>query len=316
MPARARAGLFIHFLRALGLLVLFSFLYGAWAVTSEYFLWQHGQQLERQVQTEQITDPEQIWSRWTELSRSNPSSWLLYGPRKLVRQKLLDAADYVIGTYRNNSQSVYEKDWERARTMAARALAVDPDDAARYRLRLAEGHLARINGTAHYSIPELNLAVEKFTEAQHLMPKAPDPELGLARVYVYGLKDIDRAYQALEQAEKLGYPLGNRERLQLADGYLARADGLWWDSRKVRGMPQEKEQIQRAADDYQRALKLYQEIAPYGNANSGILRVGMSLVAVQFRLHQLAPPSGNAGPASGPPPGASETPEGLSHKEH
>jgi serine/threonine protein kinase len=314
--ARSRVGLFVYFLRALGLMVLFSFLYGAWAVTSEYFLWEHGQQLERQVETEQLTDPDQIWSRWTELSRSNPSSWLLYGPRKLVRQKFLDAADYVIGTYRNNSQSVYEKDWERARTMAARALAVNPDDAARYRLRLAEGHIARINGTAHNSIPELNLAVEKFTEAQRLMPRAPDPELGLARVYVYGLKDIDRAYQALEQAAKLGYPLGNREKLQLADGYLARGDSLWWDSRKVRGMPQEKEQIQRAADDYQRALKLYQEIAPYGNANSGILRVGVSLVAVEFRLHQLAPPSGNAGPSSGLPAGASQTPEGLPHKEH
>ena len=39
------------------------------------------------------------------------------------------------------------------------------------------------------------------------MPNSPDPELGLARVYVYGLKDIDRAYQALQEAEKRGYKL-------------------------------------------------------------------------------------------------------------
>jgi tetratricopeptide (TPR) repeat protein len=268
-------------------MILASMLYGAWAVTSEYFLWKRGQQLERNVETEQVTDPDQIWSRWTELSKGNPSSWLLYGPRKVVRQKFLDAADYVIGTYRNNSQAVYEKDWERVRAMASHALALDPDNPARFRLRLAEGQIARINGTAHSSTPELNLAVEKFTEAQHLMPKSPDPELGLARVYVYGLKDMDRAYQALQLAAKLGYPLGNREKAQLADGYRARADALWWDSRTVRGMPQEKDQIQRAADDYQRALQLYQEIAPYGNANGGILRVGVSLVAVEFRLHQL-----------------------------
>jgi tetratricopeptide (TPR) repeat protein len=271
---------------------LASFLYAAWAVTSDYFLWKHGQQLERQVEAEQLTDPEQIWSRWTELSKGNPSSLLLYGPRKVVRQKLLDAADSVINTYRTDSQGVYEKDWERARNMAARALSLDPDNAARYRLRLAEGHLARINGTAHSSTAELNRAVEKFTEAQHLMPKSPDPELGLARVYVYGLKDMDRADQTLQVAAKLGYPLGNREKAQLADGYRSRADGLWWDSRKVRGMPQERDQIQRAADDYKRALDLYQEVAPYGNANAGILRVGLSLAAVEFRLHQLEPPSG------------------------
>jgi eukaryotic-like serine/threonine-protein kinase len=291
---KPRPNLFVNFMRALGILILLSFLYGAWAVTSEYLLWKHGQQFERAIETEQITNPDEIWARWTELSKGNPSSWLLYGPRKLVRQRFLDAADRVIDTYRTDSQAVYEKDWERARTFAQRALAVDPDSAARYRLRLAEGQIARINGTAHNSIPELNLAVEDFNEAQRLMPKSPDPELGLARVYVYGFKDIDRAYQALQQAAKLGYSLGNREKQQLADGYRARADSIWWDSRKVRGMPEEKDQIERAADDYKHALQLYQQIAPYGNANDGIVRVGISLVAVEFRLHQLGPDKENA----------------------
>ena len=41
---------------------------------------------------------------------------------------------------------------------------------------------------------------------------------------MYGLNDIDKAYQALQQAEKRGYPLGNREKAQLADGYRDRAD--------------------------------------------------------------------------------------------
>jgi eukaryotic-like serine/threonine-protein kinase len=291
---KQRPSLFVNFMRATGVVILLSFLYGAWAVTSEYMLWKHGQQFERAIETEQITNPDDIWARWTELSKGNPSSWLLYGPRKLVRQRFLDAADRVIDTYRTNSQAVYEKDWERARAFAQRALAVDPDNAARYRLRLAEGQIARINGIAHNSIPELNLAVEDFNEAQRLVPKSPDPELGLARVYVYGFKDIDRAYQALQQAAKLGYSLGNREKQQLADGYRARADSIWWDSRKVRGMPEERDQIGRAADDYKRALQLYQQIAPYGNANDGIVRVGISLVAVEFRLHQLGPDKENS----------------------
>jgi len=279
--------------RILAALALASVLYGAWAITSEYLLYQHGQQLERDLQTEAVTDLDQVWARWTELSNGHPSSLLLIGPRRLVKQKFLAVADHVISIYRNDSQQVYEKDWERARTMAARALSVDPDDTTRAKLRLCEGHLARINGTAHGTLAELNRAVDKFNEAQQLMPKSPDPELGLARVYVYGLKDLDRAYQSLQQAAKLGYPLGNREKSQLADGYRARADRLWWDSRNVRGLPQEKDQIERVEDDYKRALDLYQGIAPYGNANDGIVRVEKSLESVGSRLDQIALGSSN-----------------------
>jgi serine/threonine-protein kinase len=292
---RSRPGFFGYMTRAVAVLVFASLLYGVATLVSDYFLWKHGQQLERDIQTEQLTDPDQIWARWTELSKGNPSSLLLHGPRKLVKQKLLEAADHVIANYRSDSQAVYQKDWERARTMASHALAVDPDDATRARLRLAEGHIARINGTARNSNSDLNLAVEKFGEAQRLMPKSPDPQLGLARVYVYGFKDVDRAYQAFEEAAKRGYPLGNREKSQLADGYRARADREWWDSRNVRGTPQEKDDIQRVADDYKRAFDLYREVAPYGNSSGGMARVGLSLVAVELRLHQLDGGSGNEG---------------------
>jgi eukaryotic-like serine/threonine-protein kinase len=288
-----KSRVFGRFLRAVAVLALATILYGSWVVISDYLLYEHGQQLERDVQTEQLTDLNQIWTRWMELSNGHPSSLLLIGPRRLVKQKFVTAADLVIGTYRDDAQQVYEKDWERARTMAGRALAMDPDDATRGKLRLCEAHLARINGTAHNNVAELNLAVEKFKEAQQLMPKSPDPQLGLARVYVYGLKDIDRAYQALQQANRLGYSLGNREKAQLADGYLARADRGWWDSRNVRGLPQEQDEILRAKDDYQRALQLYQEIAPYGNANDGIVRVEQSLDSVDSRLDQITHGGGN-----------------------
>jgi tetratricopeptide (TPR) repeat protein len=165
---------------------------------------------------------------------------------------------------------------------------VDPEDSVRGKLRLCEGHLARINGTSHRSAQELNLAVEKFDEAQKLLPKSPDPELGLARVYVYGLKDIDKGYEALQEAQKRGYQLGNREKLLLADGYRDRADRLWWDSRNVRGLAAEKDQIQKAADDYKRAEELYQGISPWGKSIVNLVRVRLSLESVNFRLGQIA----------------------------
>src|SRR5664279_2182186 len=286
--AAPTAGAYGVTMRVLLFLLLAGVLYGGWVLTSNYLLYQHGQQLAREVEAEQLTDLDQIWARWTELSRGNASSFLLHGPRKVVKQKFVAATDHVIDTYRNNeSQLIYEKEWERARTMAARALAVDPEDSARGKLRLSEGHLARINGTTHRSPQELSLAVEKFDEAQKLLPKSPDPELGLARVYVYGLKDIDKGYEALQQARKRGYALGNRENSLLADGYRDRGDRLWWDSRNVRGLPPEKDQIQRAADDYKRAEELYQGISPWGKAIVNLIRVRLSLESVNSRLQQI-----------------------------
>jgi serine/threonine-protein kinase len=275
--------------RVIASLLLILMGWGGYATASSYLLWKRGRTLDRDVSAELVTDPDQIWTRWVELSRGSPSSLLLWGARRTVRQHLTEAADHVINSYRiNESQPVYEKDWERARAYLAHALELDPGDASvRGRLRLVEGHLARIRGTNQHSAPLLNDAVVKFGEAQQLLPKLPDPQLGLARVYVYGLRDIDKAYDALEQAGRHGYKLGNREKGLLADGYRDRADRLWWDSRNIRGLPQEKDQIRRAADDYRRALELYQGIVPYGNASANIVRVERSLESVDFRLQQL-----------------------------
>ena len=276
-------------MRALAVFALIAMVAAAWEAVSDLRLYQRGKEFEHDVAAEQITDPNQIWDRWAQLSRDHSASLFLNGPRRVVEQRFVAVADHVIDTYRNNEAlTVYEADWQRARTMLLHALSADPDDRmAHGKLRLAECHLARIDGTSHKSAAELNDAVEKFTEAQRFMPQSPDPALGLARVYVYGLKDIDRASQAFDQAASHGYKLGNREKSQLADGYRERADRLWWDSHNVRGLPQEKDQIQRAADDYKRALDLYQQSAPYGNANVRMGQVQSSLESVNFRLAEI-----------------------------
>jgi len=287
-PQKERSQLYYYARRAVAALGLVAAVYVSWVVVADYHLYGRGKEFEHDVLAEQVTDPNQIWDRWTELSKDHASSIFLRGPRNAVKAKLVAAADHVIGTYRNNdAQPVYENDWDRARTMLLHALSADPDDQVRGKLRLCEGHLARINGASHRSLAELNDAVEKFTEAGRLMQGSPDPPLGLARVYVQGLRDIDKASQAFQQAVKNGYQLGKREKFQMAEAYLDRADRLWWDSRNVRGLPQEKDQIQRAADDYKRALDLYQEVTPYANASSRIVRVQADLDSVNIRLQQI-----------------------------
>jgi hypothetical protein len=66
----------------------------------------------------------------------------------------------------------------------------------------------------------------------------------------------------------------------------------------VRGLPQEKDQIQKAADDYRRALELYQSIVPYGSANVNIVRVQGSLSAIEYRLAEIKAKAGQTPPQS------------------
>ena len=91
----------------------------------------------------------------------------------------------------------------------------------------------------------------------------------------------------LEISRKHGYQLGPREKLFLADGYQDRANRLFWDSRKMRGLPQERDQVQRAASDYKEAMELYQSIVPYPGSSAGIARVQTSLDSVNTRLQEL-----------------------------
>ena len=275
--------------RVLGYVFIAVALYVGYWFASTYFLWQHGQRLEEQIKTEAVTDPDLVWQQWTELSGGRSSSVFLYGARHAVKKRLVAAADSVIANYRiNDNPPVRDVDWKRAHAWLAKALTIDAgDDSVRGKLRLCEAHTARIDGTARHNQALLTQAEANFEEAQKLLHKSPDPQLGLARLYVYGTREPEKAEAALQQATHYGYQPANRDKAQLADGYRQRADRLWTDSRSVQGLPQEKEQVEKVAGDYRRALQLYQEIAPYNNTGALIARVQSSLESVTMRLLQL-----------------------------
>ena len=71
--------------------------------------------------------------------------------------------------------------------------------------------------------------------AASLMPRSPDPHLGLARIDVYSLKNIGKAMAELHEAQRLGFEPGPREIEEEADGYRFRATAELNEARKNGG---------------------------------------------------------------------------------
>ncbi len=248
------------------LLVLFIFAIVQWN------FWNDASRLKADLKSERVADLDEAWNRYQALANRDHLGILLWGAKDALKKRLIAAAEDVILDYRNNdAPSVGEPEWVRAKNDLARALQLDPDDnQVKGRLRLCEGHLDRINADRLRSPARqrlLNVAVAKFNEASEFLKKSPDPYLGLARLYVYELNDMDRAEEALKKADKYGHPMAKRETAQLADGYLRRGDRFWRQALGMAHNPeQEREYLDRAHEDYMRAAELYQRVGLFGDA--------------------------------------------------
>jgi hypothetical protein len=235
-------------------------------------------------------------SAWTEYDALTDRS-LLGGVgttslgRALVRQSQV-LADRVIQNYRSSTPTVREAQWVTAARALRRALVVSPGDVSmRAALRYAEGHLHRINGEAQkarrqttQSQRELAEAVSAFREAATLRPEWPDPHLGLARTFIYGIDDIDRGADAIAHAQKLGYAIGARETAQLGDGYRTRGETLERAAGSLSGLPQEQESLSKAAEAYRRALEHYSSISGFADVPARIRSTQQRLAAIEVKL--------------------------------
>ena len=251
------------------------------------------------VPTRELEQLGDAWASYDSLSRR---SYLGIGTVALERsltRRTSTLAERVISNFRSPLPAVREKQWQLARDSLAHALAVGGyDQRLRAALRYCEGHLYRINGEANMrrretvaAQRELTNAVAAFREAAELRPGWPDPFLGLARTFVYGLEDLDRGADALKEAQRHGYTPTDRETAQLADGYRARGNSLVRSARQLSGLPQETDYLTRAAEAYREALTLYSKAINFADVPRNIRLTQRALSEVQVKLDELSRPA-------------------------
>lgn len=263
---------------------------------NEVNVWTSARRIRVGLATGQNAEMQGLWDDYQGLRHRSLLGIGLVGVRGAMRDRLMSQAERVIADYRQDAPAVREAQWRQASTWLTDILNLDPGDrAATARLRYAEGHLKRIEGEARKrrklsAAPAFHDAVARFEEAGRIDSRWPDPFLGLARTYIYGLDDLDKAIDALKSAESRGYRPGNRELVQLADGYRSRADRWRRESAAVRGLEQERECLQKAADDYRQALELYQKAIGFGEASSSVRAIQARLDEVQKKLLEPSPP--------------------------
>jgi hypothetical protein len=239
-----------------------------------------------------------LWERYHALSSQSLRITTARLEHALTSQTVT-LADRIIGNYRTPAPTVRETQWKMAREALAQALAVNPNDSQlKGALRYCDGHLHRINGEARKmhkqnaeAQHEFTEAVSAFREAAELRPAWPDPFLGLMRTFIYGLEDVDRGADALKQAQRLGYTAGERETVQLADGYRSRAMAFARTARTLSGMAVEQEYLTRSADAYRQAIDLYSKVLGYAEAPRSLRAAQRGLEQIEQRKNELSPQS-------------------------
>jgi eukaryotic-like serine/threonine-protein kinase len=268
------------------------------------------------VATQGLNELDTAWLQYRELRAGSLGIGASSLERALMRQTVT-LTERVFANYRTPSPSVREAHWRAAREQLAYALGVRRDDEnLRAALRYADGHLHRIDGEARKARKlaadaqrEFADALVAFREAAELRPEWPDPYLGLMRTFIYGLDDVERGEDALGQAVNRGYKAGDRETIQLAEGHRVRADVLVRSGRQFTGSAQELQYLNRAVDEYRKALNFYSQVPAFGDTVRQMRITQRALASTEQRISAMTaapapvpvPASGDAPPTPAPP---------------
>jgi len=186
-----------------------------------------------------------------------------------LRTRLVSIADAVLADYRREEPTMATPEWKQAQQ--ALRWAVDLGHADRHlqaKLVTCDAHVVRLSARGQSQAAAratYRRAVEMFRSAAAIDDSSFDPYLGISRIAVYGLGDVDQAATAVQEAEKRGYVSGRRERALLGDGYLRRATAGRATARTLSG-EQRRRQLEKARDDYQGCIDAFDPIVGFGYA--------------------------------------------------
>jgi hypothetical protein len=190
--------------------------------------------------------------------------------RPLAR-RLAALADTVIADYRREEPTVGAADWQQAEKALEWALELVPRNSVlRAKLLTCSAHVTR---HAARNQPRgsgagrqlYGAAIEKFRSAAKIDQRSFDPYLGITRIAVYVLDDVDAAAAAIAEAEKRGYTSGRRERAQLGDGYMRRGDRIRRLARTLSGAQHDRA-LENARADYERCVTSFDPIVGFAKA--------------------------------------------------
>jgi eukaryotic-like serine/threonine-protein kinase len=226
------------------------------------------------------------WDRYQNIRRNSPlgiASLILRSP---IQKIMSESCERIFIEYRNSDVTrVREGDWVRCKKYMSRSVQLDPNNSkSRAMLEYADGHILRINRKDFD-------AVAAFQRASSLQPKWPDPYLGLARTFINNLGEMERGTQALDRARQLGISFGKRELALMAEAYRIQGLQAMENANLVQGTDREKESLKKAKSNFDEALKLYLQIAPWGNSTKQIPSIQDSLKEVDRKLAE--PDQGN-----------------------
>lgn len=224
--------------------------------------------------------PDNGWDRYEKIRRRSPLGFASLILRRPLQDLLRDSCERVFSGYRNGD-AIREGDWIRCKRYMVRAVQLASNDSqSRAMLEYADGHILRIN-RKNFD------AVAAFQRAASLQPKWPDPYLGLARTYIYNLGDMERGTQALDRARQLGSSFGKRELAMMAEACRSRGLQELDNANLLRGTGREKEYLKKAKSDFDEAIKIYLQIAPWDDSTKQITGVQDLLKEVDQKLSYL-----------------------------
>jgi serine/threonine protein kinase len=216
-----------------------------------------------------------------------------------IPEDMRTRTDGLLELYRGDpKEGVSNTAWSRAREELRIADAVEPENReTKARLALIDGFSLTQSALAlpvlkdgtrtAFAQQRLRQAETEFRTAAGLMPKSCDPYLGLARLYAYGMPDLEKLTQAHESAAAREYKLSSRETAQRADAHSYIARQSYLAAMKSTDVKDQIDALSRAQDHVGEALRFYSEIPTYRGSAKLMQRCRDLHRNINMKLNQL-----------------------------